>query len=270
MFLFVDNFLQLCLDTNFFEHLIQASLVLAIISAVFATIFTIPYGKSYRIGSAKLKIEIPDRIAFMLAHFFGFFIFICSQLYYPNGDIFSIPSCLYILHYIHRIFIYPWFRKSISKKWPLESLLFYFFSNFQIGLLISHMLIFDGKSLNIFLQIFLAILFIACACVAGFHDYYLCSLKQAGRDQFGYQIPQGFFYKWISGPNYAFEMLQWITYLPFLSWGFDFVVCGLWLLTNLASRAESNHESYKKIFKTKYPEERTPYIPFVKDSKILF
>lgn len=266
------DFLQECTKREFYDRISLTSLTLSIIAAAFMSFKKIPYGKTYTRNSSIFKFEVKDRLAVILINIPGPIIFAYSQIFYPNGNILSIPSILYIAHYIHRALIYPWFRKSFSKPWPLESVLYFFISNFLVALEISHTLIFGGKELNIYIQILVAFAFVAFAFAAAVHDYYLCSLRTSG--DLGYKVPQGLLFKWVSGPNYLFEILQWCCYLVFFPLGLPLFIIGIWLLSNLSGRAESNHEAYtskKKIFPSgvKYPEDRAPYIPFVQQSKYL-
>lgn len=266
------DFLRQCMQPDFYDRFLLTSLFIGLFTAVFLTFKKIPYGKTYTRKTAILKYEVKDRIAVILTNLPGPIIFFYSQVFYPNGDLYSIPSLLYLAHYAHRALIYPWFRKTLSKPWPLESVLYFFFYNLITGLTISHTLIFSGKELNIYIQILIAVFCIACAIVAGVHDYYLCTLRSAG--DLGYRIPNGMLFKWVSGPNYLFELLEWCAYAFYMPFGLGLAVFGVWYLSNITGRAESNHDAYiskKKIFPqgTKYPEDRAPYIPFVYKSKYL-
>ena len=280
------DFLRLCINHDFYDNVIKVVGVLVVAFFVLNSFKTVPYGKTYTANTSILKTEVKDRLAVILINLPGLIIFTYSQIFYPNGDLFSISSLLFIGHYIHRALIYPFFRKVYSKPWPLESVLYYFVCNTITGLLTSHVLIFSGKTLNIYIQIVLALLFIAFAVAAGVHDYILCSLRSAGPQ--GYRIPYGYMFKYVSGPNYLFELLEWIVYFFFLPWTLQTVLIIAFYYMNITARAETNHMSYctkrkesnnfweksrvTKIFPkgTKYPEERAPWFPFVHASKFIF
>lgn len=262
------EFLQLCRSGSFFDQFMQISLVTSIAMMVFVTFKTIPYGKTYTRGQSLLGVELRDRLAVILINLPGPIIFLYAQLYYPNGDVLSVPSLVYLAHYVHRALIYPWFRSSQSKPWPLESVLYFAVTNFVLGITFARALIFGGTKHPIWLQLILGAACVCFAIVAGIHDYYLCSLRKAGDT--GYQIPKGLLFTWISGPNYLMELLEWLAYLPFLPFGFYMVVCAIWLLVNITGRAEANHDAYvKRLFKSKYPEDRCSYIPFIKNSRYI-
>ena len=262
---FLSEIMQSFANENFFGNFVQINLVLSILVMFYVAFFNIPYGKTYSKGKSFLKVEISDRIAFMISHSTGPIFFVLMKLYFPNGDFFSFQSFLFIGHYIHRTLIYPWFRKSHSKKWPIESLIFYTATNFVIGSTAARVQIFGGSKIPLWGELIITCLFICFAIGTAIHDYILCSLRSAG-DR-GYQIPQGLLFKWVSGPNYLLELLQWVSYAFFMPFNSGTAVFGLWLLVNISARAESNHQWYQNVFKTKYPVDRTAYLPFIKNSR---
>jgi steroid 5-alpha-reductase/3-oxo-5-alpha-steroid 4-dehydrogenase 1 len=265
----LSDFLELLTPKyEVFDHLLQVCLCISIAMLVFVIFYQIPYGKSYTKGQARLKVELRDRVSVIGVNLPGLIVFAYAQLYYPNGRLLDIPSLLFIGHYVHRALVYPWFRKPQSKVWPLESFLYYLVSNFMLATIAARGVIFGGVRPPIIVQLPLAAGFIACAVGAGLHDYKLCALRKAGDT--GYQVPHGLLFKWLSGPNYALELVQWALYLPFLPTGFLMATFAIWLMANITGRAEAVHDAYtKKLFKNKYPEDRCPYIPFVKNSRWL-
>jgi steroid 5-alpha reductase family enzyme len=77
----------------------------------------------------------------------------------------------------------------------------------------------------------------------------------------GYQIPQGFAFRYVSMPNYLGEILTW-TGFAIASWslaGLSFVV---FTMANLVPRALANHRWYREQF-SNYPRERRAIFPFV-------
>ena len=264
----LEQLAQSLRDTDFFGRFVQTSLMFAIVMMIYVTFKAVPYGKNYTPGTSLLRCELPDRLAVILINLPGPLIFAYAILRGPQSfpTITSIPTLLYLGHYVHRALIYPWFRSTKSNPWPLESVIYFFATNFIVGYSCVGALLYGGVKRHMAVQILLAVLFVACAVVAGIHDYRLCALRLAGPK--GYQIPKGLLFTWISGPNYAFELLQWIAYIFFLPFGWPMAVVGMWLAVNITGRAEANHEAYvKKIFKSKYPDERCPYVPFVKNSR---
>jgi hypothetical protein len=263
------DYLDLIRRVDFFDGLLRATFLVALILMVLITFRSIfPYGKTYTRGTAVLKLEVTDRLAFMIATISPLLLFVYGQLYFPNGNLLNIGSLCYIAHFIHRSLIYPWFRSSFSKKWPLESLIYYTVSNIVSSTIAFHGIIFGPSSIHIAFQLLAALGFVGCAVVAGIHDYKLCALRKSGDT--GYQVPHGLLFQWISGPHYLFELLQWCCFLPFLEYGFGMATFGMQCMVNLTGRAESVHDAYtKRLFKNKYPEDRTSYIPFIKNTRLL-
>ncbi|EAX97794.1 3-oxo-5-alpha-steroid 4-dehydrogenase family protein [Trichomonas vaginalis G3] len=262
--LLTDYMLYLTNQTLFGQFCV-ANLIIAGIMMIYFAFFSMPYGKNYTRGRAYLKVEVKDRIAFLLANIPGPIIYILLTVSWPRGEIFQIPSLLYIGFYIHRAIIYPFFRRPQSKPWPLESLIYFSVSNFIEGSILARIHVFETKPYPIIVQILFAIVFIALAVVTAYYDYQICQLRTHGDS--GYRIPQGTLFKYISGPNYLFELLTWTFYMLFVSFNLEGVSFGLWLLVNITGRAEASHSWYNSFFKTKYPQDRTAYIPFVKNSR---
>jgi steroid 5-alpha reductase family enzyme len=145
---------------------------------------------------------------------------------------------------------------------------YFFLAKFFEATIVSHALIFGGVRHHLALQLFLGAGMIGCAIVAAVHDYKLCSLRKSGDT--GYQIPKGLLFRWVSGPNYLFELLEWVFFIWFLPMSLVLVAFGLLVMANVTGRAESNHDAYvKRLFKNKYPDDRCPYIPFVMKSRYL-
>ena len=262
---FLPELAHLLMNDNSFGSFTQINLVGSIIMMLFVAFYAIPYGKNYQKGKAYLKLEIPDRPAIIIVNICGPIIYILLKLYWPNATLFDIESLLYIAHYIHRGLVYPFFRSTSSKPWPLESFLYFLITNVCESILLARTQTFSGVNRPIYVKILLAILFIAAAVVAAIHDYKICALRTTGNT--GYKIPSGLLFKWVSGPNYLFEIIQWAVYCFFLGGSLSTISFGLWLLVNISGRAEATHAWYTTFFKTKYPKDRTAYIPFVKNSR---
>jgi hypothetical protein len=254
---------------DFFDGLLRAALVVGIILMIIITFRSLfPYGKTYTRGTSVLKVEVLDRLAIMIVTVSPLLLFLYAQLYFPNGNLLNIGTLCYVCHFIHRSLIYPWFRSSFSKKWPLESVIYYTVSNLVSSTIAFHGIIFGAGQIHIAFQILAAVGFFGCAVVAGLHDYKLCALRKSGDT--GYQVPHGLLFQWISGPHYLFELLEWCFFVPFLEYGFPMATFGVLFMVNLTGRAEAVHDAYtKRLFKNKYPEDRTSYIPFIKNSKFL-
>jgi hypothetical protein len=263
------NYLDLMRGVAFFDRFIHYAFILGaalVVVVTFRPIF--PYGKTYTRGTALLKLEMPDRLAFMLVTLPPLLIFLYAHLYFPNGNLLSPASLCYVAHYVHRSLIYPWFRSSFSKRWPLESVLYHAITNTLCATIAFHQTIFGLGNMHWTLQAVLTLCFVSSAVGAALHDYRVCGLRRSGEN--GYQIPRGLLFKWVSGPQYLCELIQWLLFMPFLGYGFPMATFAVYHLVNITGRAEAVHEAYvRKLFKNKYPEERTPYIPLLRGSKYI-
>lgn len=244
-----------------FQVFANTSALLAGIMTVLGKFYSFPYGRTYIRGKSVLKVEVPDRIAFILVHSSGLIIFMILFWKCKYTNMLSFPAIIYIIHYAHRVGVYPFSRSLKSKPWPLESVLYYSLVNCITGYTIAFMIIFDYKALALFVKILLTVLVGLSAFCAAVHDYQLSFLRAAGDS--GYRIPSGLCFKWVSCPNYEFEMLQWIFYACYFHLGTPVISFVLWQFANLSARSKSSHEAYQKIFLSKYPEKRTAMIPFL-------
>ena len=262
---FIQDLALYLIDDKMYGNFCLINLVLSFVAMVFVAFYAIPYGKNYQRGKSYLKAELPDRFAFILSNIGGPILFVLLKISWPNGNLLNIESFLYIAHYIHRALIYPFFRSKFSKPWPLESFIYYTFANVCEGIIAARAQTFSGIERNIFIKIILAIVIVACAVAAAIHDYRICALRTS--TDTGYKIPQGLGFKWVSGPNYSFEILEWAFYCCFMGFNTSTCAFGMWHLVNLSGRAEATHRWYKSFFKSKLPADRTPYIPFIQESK---
>lgn len=87
-------------------------------------------------------------------------------------------------------------------------------------------------------------------------DEALIALRNEGR---GYQIPRGPYFRWISCPNYAAEILEWCGW-ALATWSFAGLSFAVYTLANLAPRALTHHAWYRAKFPD-YPPERRALIP---------
>ena len=90
-------------------------------------------------------------------------------------------------------------------------------------------------------------------------DQILANLRADGEG--GYQIPQGFLYRYISCPNYFGEIVQWYGWALMTLSPAGAVFC-LWTIANLVPRAISHHKWYREQF-ADYPPARKAIIPLI-------
>jgi len=168
---------------------------------------------------------------------------------------------LWLLHYIHRSFIYPFVIDMTNPKMPisiagsafffnivnvnLQAFGIYYFTEysqdwvnsdkFYIGLIV----FFTGMYINIK------------------SDYLIISLRKNKGP--GYHLPTKFLHKYISSPNYFGEIIEWLGW-TILTWSISGAVFALWTIANLFPRALAHHKWYKNNFDD-YPSNRKAIIP---------
>lgn len=88
------------------------------------------------------------------------------------------------------------------------------------------------------------------------HEPWLCVV------QAGYKIPHGGLFEYVSGANFAGEIVEWFGWaiaagcLP--AWAF-----ALFTAMNIGPRAIQHHRWYKRHFGAAYPAHRMALIPYV-------
>lgn len=169
---------------------------------------------------------------------------------------------LFLTHYIHRTFIWPFRVRSGKKKMPMVIMGSAVFFNAINGPVNGYFL---GNFADYDLAWFSTGWFILGICVFLFgmyinisSDYRLINLRKPGET--GYKIPYGGFFKWVSAPNIMGEIIEWIGWgimtfsLPTLSFT-------IWSWANLLPRTLDHHKWYKEKFGEEYPKERKAVIP---------
>ena len=168
---------------------------------------------------------------------------------------------LWLLHYIHRSFIYPFVIDMTNPKMPISIASSAFFFNivnvnlqaFGIYYLTEYSS--DWINNDIFylgLTIFFTGMYINIKS-----DYLIIALRKNKGP--GYHLPSKFMHKYISAPNYFGEIIEWLGW-AILTWSISGAVFALWTIANLFPRAFAHHQWYKEKFPD-YPKNRKAIIP---------
>lgn len=219
---------------------------------------------------------IPSRLSWIIQEcpcvFITIFYLIKYRILYSKVKIILILP--FLLHYIHRSFIFPFIIQS-SNNIPLEITLMAFtfcvFNSLMINRSILLFSDYDSKylfSLNYEVGIFI---FILGLFINIFHDYNMviqrkeCMKKNSGRKV--YILPRGFLFEFISCPNYFGELMEWLGF-TLLSNTFSGFVFFLSTFANLFPRAIQYHKWYKTKFKEEFSingkvKNRKSIIPFI-------
>ena len=245
---------------DIFYILITIWVVIGIATFVYLFYENAPYGRHIKEGWG---ILIPARLGWVVMEspcvilMIAYGLIVREQLQVVH-EIFLL---LWLAHYIHRTFIYPFAIKMTNPKMPISIAFSAFFFNI-INVSIQAFGIFyfteyssDWISSPVFivgLTLFLIGMFINIKS-----DYYIAYMKK--RKGPGYHIPNGFLNRYISAPNYFGEIIEWMGW-AILTWSISGIVFLIWVIANLFPRAISHHKWYKNKFEN-YPKNRKAIIP---------
>jgi protein-S-isoprenylcysteine O-methyltransferase Ste14 len=244
---------------SFYIFLILWVLV-AICTFVYLFFQSAPYGRHIKKGwginiSARLGWVVMESPCVVLMIAYG--LIVRDQL----NVVHEIFLLLWLTHYIHRTFIYPFAIEMTNPKMPISIALSAFFFNI-INVSIQAFGIFyftqyasdwiSSPTFIIGVTLFLMGMFINIKS-----DYYIASMKKKKGP--GYHIPDAFLYKYVSAPNYFGEIIEWIGW-AILTWSISGVVFLIWVIANLFPRAISHHKWYQNKFEN-YPKNRKAIIP---------
>ena len=168
---------------------------------------------------------------------------------------------IWLTHYIHRNFIYPFAIKMTNPKMPISIAFSAFFFNIINVSIQAYGIFYFTQYSDTWISspIFIAGLsiFLIGMYINIKSDYIMISLKKKKGP--GYLIPNAFLYKYLSAPNYFGEIIEWFGWM-ILTWSVSGVVFVIWVIANLFPRALAHHQWYKKKF-SDYPKNRKAIIP---------
>ena len=171
---------------------------------------------------------------------------------------------LYMIHYLNRVFVFPFRLKTKGKKIPISivfsAIIFNICNTYFIGYYFNKMShLYDLKWFFSPYFIIGLLLFITGAFINHQSDTILIKLRKG--PETGYKVPFGGLFKYISCPNHFGEILEWF--------GFALLTCSLptfafavWTIANLLPRAIQHHNWYKQKFPN-YPKERKAILPYL-------
>lgn len=170
---------------------------------------------------------------------------------------------LFLLHYIHRSFIYPFRIRTKGKKMPvlimLSAMLFNTINGSLLGIWFNAFARYNDDWFRSPAFIGGLVLYLGGMGINWWTDRQLIRLRKKGET--GYSIPQGGLFTWLSSPNLAGEILEWGGY-ALLTWSWPALAFFIWTCANLIPRAIANHRWYRQRFPD-YPTGRKILLPFI-------
>ncbi|MCC6816228.1 MAG: DUF1295 domain-containing protein [Saprospiraceae bacterium] len=247
---------------DWFNVFLKVWILLAIIIFPVQLFITAPYGRHF---NTKWGIGMPNQWGWVLMEsvsilmMFGFFLFSIKE----KSTVAWFLFILWIAHYFHRSFIYPFRTHTRLKKIPISivgSAIFFNIINAGTnGFYLGYLENYDENWFFDFRFVFGLLLFMIGTYINITSDNYLIGLRKKNEDT--YSVPSGGLFNYISCPNHFGEMLEWIGY-AFMCWNLPALGFCVWTMANLIPRAKSHHLWYKKFF-VDYPINRKAVIPFI-------
>lgn len=251
-------------ESVFYHWLAIAWMALAVITFVALFFVDAPYGRftrggwGARIGArwGWMLMESPSLIAMVVLFAIG------DQQSSPVAIILLI---LWIAHYFHRSFIYPFRMRTGRRNMALSVISMAVVFNIGNGYLNGRYLFSLGPDLHtswLYDPRFIIgfILFCSGYALNQHSDKVLIGLRARGETS-GYKIPRGGGYRFVSCPNYLGEIVEWAGW-ALACWNLGALAFLVWTVANLAPRAFRTHRWYRQQFPD-YPRERKALIPFV-------
>jgi len=168
----------------------------------------------------------------------------------------------WVIHYINRIFIFPFRTRTRGKKMPIMIVVLAALFNLMNGFLNGYWL--GNLSANYNAEwltdprFILGIsLFITGFVINQASDNHLIHLRSNSSK--GYYIPVSKLFKYVSCPNFSGEIIEWSGF-ALMTWSLPGLSFAVWTAANLIPRALHHHKWYHEYFHD-YPARRKAIIP---------
>ena len=246
---------------NLYEISLIVILGFAVIVFVLLFFISAPYGKFSRKGWgpvirskwAWMVMELPSPALMLL------FFIISDKKNLPQ----IIFMVLWLGHYLHRTFIYPFLQSGREKAYPvllgMMAIIFNCLNGFVNGYGVFNIYDYDISYLPGWNFIAGILIFIAGFIINKISDEKLRNLRKQNPSE--YVIPHGWMFRYISSPHFFGEIIEW-TGWAIITWSLPGLAFAVFTFANLFPRAISSHKWYKSHF-PEYPAGRKAIIPFI-------
>jgi 3-oxo-5-alpha-steroid 4-dehydrogenase 1 len=242
---------------------ISLLLILSFAVIVFVMLFFIsaPYGKFARKGWGPV---IKSKWAWMVMEFPSPAIML---IFYIISDkktlVISIFLILWLGHYLHRAFIYPFTQSGKEKAYPIVLVLMAFTFNclngFANGYGVLNLYSYDFSYLLKWNFIVGILVFITGFTINKTADAKLRNFRKQNPSE--YIVPHGWLFEYISSPHYLGEIIEWSGW-AIMTWSLPGLAFLVFTFANLFPRAITSHKWYRSHF-PEYPPERKAIIPYL-------
>jgi 3-oxo-5-alpha-steroid 4-dehydrogenase 1 len=242
---------------------ISIYLIFIFAAIVFVLLFFVsaPYGKFLRKGWGK---AVKSKWAWMIMEFPSPALMVFFYLTSANK---SVPQLVFLicwmLHYLHRTFIYPFTQSGREKPYPflLVSMAFIFncLNGFVNGYGLFHLTMYSFSWIMIWQFWAGILLFITGFLINKTADEKLRKMRKDSPQV--YVMPKGWLFNYISSPHYFGEIIEWAGFAV-MTWSLPGLAFSVFTFANLFPRAVSSHKWYRANF-SDYPKNRKAVIPFL-------
>jgi 3-oxo-5-alpha-steroid 4-dehydrogenase 1 len=222
-----------------------------------------PYG---RYTSEKWGPMVSNKLGWLLMEatvLVSFFIWLPPWRQYNWWSPAGTMIFLFVIHYLHRSFVYPFMIRTKGKKMPLvimlSAILFNTVNGSLLGIWFTAFAQYPDSWYNTPAFITGVAFFVMGMIINWRADYKLIRLRKKGET--GYKLPQGGLFNYVSSPNLLGEVLEWGGY-TLLTWSLPALAFFIWTCANLIPRALANHHWYQQTFPG-YPDRRKALLPFI-------
>jgi hypothetical protein len=233
---------------------------MAVAVFIYLLFIAAPYGRYFRRSfgpaiSGRLAWIVMEAPAPLVLAIF----FVVSMRTVTIAQVFLLA--MWEIHYIDRSFLYPLTLRLSSKPFPLAVMTAGFVFNSMNAYLNGYYIIINTSKYagpwlhDIRFLTGIGIFFLGF--IANRHSDYI--LYRARLISHEYIIPRHGLYHWVSCPNYLGEIVIWIGW-TMSTWSPVAAAFLLWTIANLAPRARSHHQWYRKHFDD-YPDTRHALLP---------
>lgn len=243
------------------DHALWIWIAVAVLIFPVQLFVSAPYGRHSKSSWGPM---ISNRLGWIIMEGWAPVVFLSIYLYFFRYNSYALFfAILYILHYIHRSFIFPFRIRTEGKEMPVMIMLSaMLFNSVNAGVNGYFLSVRADYPENYFLHwnfMLGAILFFGGFAINFYSDNILINLRKPGEK--GYKIPHGFLFEYISCPNLFGEMLEWLGYL-LMCRNLASLSFFVWTVSNLLPRAIHHHQWYLQKFKD-YPKNRKAVFPFL-------
>lgn len=248
----------------YFDYTLAAVMLAAVVTTVVLMLLDAPYGRYARKGFGPSLSAVPAWVL-MESPSVLLFVWCYSQGQNALQTVPLLLCSMWLLHYVHRTFIYPFTLGSGPKEtMPVLVVLTGFAFNAANAYLNSSYISQYAQHLSLSWltdpRFGLGVLLFAGGFALNKHSDRL--LRRLGKESGGsYRIPYGGGFRWVSMPNYLGEIMTWSGF-AIAAWSPAGLAFVLFTMANLVPRALSNHRWYHEKF-ADYPTDRKAIFPFL-------